>query len=614
MRKILTIVLLSFLTLFGAEDNKTQEESIISLTNQILTLNNQIQIIKAQQKDTNSSKTDNSNLASLQKKKNDLLEKIPLYIMQIEVTQSDIDKFILQKNNLEKKVARLEKQSNKDAYIQSAIELEKMKVDYAYYSALISLEEIFKKGAKANSIKEVIDNGLLNLQTNSYVSIKELKDSLNETSSSYDNAFAELDLKKETDEEILIYLKNNADLLSSSMILSELNLVDTVEYINKLTSINSAKFNVGKIVVIIVVFLFFVSLTRILAKLTYWLMSLIASGEGVKEAKDQIVDIVKKPISALLIIYALNICIGVGFYPVQVPLTLANIFSIVYIVAFSWLVLTILNGYGIVIIDKIAQKSRRKEVVNLVLKVVYVIVLIIALLLILQKLGFDISALIASLGIGGLAVAFAAKDIIANFFASVMMLFDNSFSQGDWIVCGDIEGTVVEVGFRKTTIRSFDNALIFVPNSKLASDPVRNWSRRKVGRRIRMLIGIEYGATTDEIKKCVDDIKTMLINHPDIAKSEDITAKKKGLKYRQSIVSVDDYAGYKSNLFVVVDDFADSSINILVYCFAKTIVWGEFLDVKQDVMLKIMDILKQNGLNFAFPSQSLYIESVKDKI
>ena len=343
-------------------------------------------------------------------------------------------------------------------------------------------------------------------------------------------------------------------------------------------------------------------------------MSLIASGEGVKEAKDQIVDIVKKPISALLIIYALNICIGVGFYPVPVPLVIANIFSIIYIIAFSWLVLTILNGYGIAIIDKIAQKSRRKEVINLALKVIYVIVLIITLLLILQKLGFDISALIASLGIGGLAVAFAAKDIIANFFASVMMLFDNSFSQGDWIVCGDIEGTVVEIGFRKTTVRSFDNALIFVPNSKLASDPVRNWSRRKVGRRIKMLIGIEYGATTDEIKKCVEDIKNMLINHPDIAKSEDVAAKKRGLRYRQNIVSIDDYAGYKSNLFVVVDDFAESSINILIYCFAKTIVWGEFLDVKQDVMLKIMEILKQNGLNFAFPSQSLYIENIKDKI
>ena len=90
--------------------------------------------------------------------------------------------------------------------------------------------------------------------------------------------------------------------------------------------------------------------------------------------------------------------------------------------------------------------------------------------------------------------------------------------------------------------------------------------------------------------------------------------KKRGLRYRQNIVSIDDYAGYKSNLFVVVDDFAESSINILIYCFAKTIVWGEFLDVKQDVMLKIMEILKQNGLNFAFPSQSLYIENIKDKI
>jgi hypothetical protein len=614
MRKFLAIILLSFLTLFGADNNITQEDDIISITDQIQTLNSQINIIKSQQKDLNASKVDNSNLITLQKKKNALLEKIPTYVMQIEVTQSYINKFNMQKEVLEKKVARLEKQSNKDAYVQSAIELEKMKVDYAYYSALISLEEIFKKGAKANSIKEVIDGGLLNLQTNSYVSIKELKDSLNETSGSYDAAFMDLELKKETQEEILTYLKNNADLLSSSVLLSELNLVDTVDYINKSTAVNPSKFNLGKIVVIIAIFLFFVSLTRILAKLTYWVMSLIASGEGVKEAKDQIVDIVKKPISALLIIYALNICIGIGFYPVPVPLVVANIFSIIYIIAFSWLVLTILNGYGIAIIDKIAQKSRRKEVINLALKVIYVIVLIITLLLILQKLGFDISALIASLGIGGLAVAFAAKDIIANFFASVMMLFDNSFSQGDWIVCGDIEGTVVEIGFRKTTVRSFDNALIFVPNSKLASDPVRNWSRRKVGRRIKMLIGIEYGATTDEIKKCVEDIKNMLINHPDIAKSEDVAAKKRGLRYRQNIVSIDDYAGYKSNLFVVVDDFAESSINILIYCFAKTIVWGEFLDVKQDVMLKIMEILKQNGLNFAFPSQSLYIENIKDKI
>ena len=232
-------------------------------------------------------------------------------------------------------------------------------------------------------------------------------------------------------------------------------------------------------------------------------------------------------------------------------------------------------------------------------------------MIVLSRLGFNVSAIIASLGIGGLAVALATKDILANFFASVMLLFDNSFSQGDWIVCGDIEGTVVEIGLRKTTIRTFDNALIFVPNSKLASDPIRNWNRRKLGRRIRMVLGVEYGSKISQLKKCVDDIKDMLIEHPDIATSEDMGSRLTS-RYRQNIVSVDDLAGYKSNLFVVIDELGDSSVNILVYCFSKTIVWGDFLAVKQDVILKIMQIVQNNGLSFAFPSQSLYIENLKD--
>ena len=110
MRKFLTIILLSFITLFGADNNVTQEDDIISITNQIQTLNSQINIIKSQQKDLNASKIDNSNLITLQNKKNALLEKIPTYVMQIEVTQSDINKYNLQKEVLEKKVARLEKQ------------------------------------------------------------------------------------------------------------------------------------------------------------------------------------------------------------------------------------------------------------------------------------------------------------------------------------------------------------------------------------------------------------------------------------------------------------------------------------------------------------------------
>ena len=292
------------------------------------------------------------------------------------------------------------------------------------------------------------------------------------------------------------------------------------------------------------------------------------------------------------------------------PIKFANFLAITFVIAVTWLILSVLNGYGMVLINELTKKSGRKEVINLILKIIYFIIFVIALLIVLSKLGFNVSAIIASLGIGGLAVALATKDILANFFASVMLLFDNSFSQGDWIVCGDIEGTVVEIGLRKTTVRTFDNALIFVPNSKLASDPIRNWSRRKMGRRIRMLIGLEYSATTEQIKKCVEEIKQMLIDHPGIAKGDDMGSKKAS-RYDRGIVSIDDLAGYKSNLFVVVDEFADSSINILVYCFSKTIVWGEFLAVKEDVMLKIMNIVEANGLGFAFPSQSLYVEEVK---
>ena len=293
---------------------------------------------------------------------------------------------------------------------------------------------------------------------------------------------------------------------------------------------------------------------------------------------------------------------------------MSNYFDIAYSVVVAWFVIGTLDGYGIIILSKIAQKSGRKEVVNLIIKVLYFIVIIITILVILSKIGFDISTIIASLGIGGLAVALATKDIIANFFASIMLLFDSSFNQGDWIVCAGIEGTVVEIGLRKTTIRTFDNALVFVPNSKIMSESIKNWNRRKVGRQIKMHVGLSYTTSKQSIQNCINDIKEMLLNHPGIAKSgidSALNNQDARIKYRQSMVSMDDLNGYKNNLFVVLDEFGDSSINILIYCFSKSVVWGEFLATKEDVMLKIMEIVERyDDASFAFPSQSLYIESM----
>ena len=261
-------------------------------------------------------------------------------------------------------------------------------------------------------------------------------------------------------------------------------------------------------------------------------------------------------------------------------------------------------------LGNLAKKAARKDIINLVIKIFYVIVIIIAALLVLKRLGFDISALMASLGIGGLAIAFATKDIIANFFSSVMLLFDNSFSQGDWVVVGDVEGNVVETGFRKTTIRTFDNALVFVPNSNIMAQNIKNWNRRKVGRILKLTIGVEYGARAAQLKQCVNDIKEMLKSHPDIAQSADTALNSRDfrMRYRQNMVSIDDLAGYKSTLFVALDGFGDSSINILIYCFTKSVVWANFIQTKEDILFKIMEIIEKNGLAFAYPSQSLYIE------
>ena len=614
MRKILAAVFalcFSLNLLANTAGDDLNATGILSVVNQINEANAQIAVIKAQSAENNETADKSVLFKTVLDKKEKLIEQIPYLIMQIEIDEEQVRKFEQEMQTLGAKTKKLKNQGNQNLYVKNMLELERMRLDGLFYSSLLNLENIFKEGGKAVSVKLAVEETLLSFQTEFYAQLKEFRESLDENLiAEHKGEFDALEAHKKTLEEILHYLRDNAELLTSNYIISELNLKTAIDFINEKASFTS-KFNAGKAAIIFVVFLFFVSFTTLLSKLTLWaLMKFFVKHDSDRQTKGRIVEIIKRPMLLTLIAYAIDICVSIAYYPAPMPIKFANFLTITFVVAVTWLVLSVLNGYGMVLINELTKKSGRKEVINLILKIIYFIIFVIALLIVLSKLGFNVSAIIASLGIGGLAVALATKDILANFFASVMLLFDNSFSQGDWIVCGDIEGTVVEIGLRKTTVRTFDNALIFVPNSKLASDPIRNWSRRKMGRRIRMLIGIKYSATTEQIKKCIEEIRQMLIEHPGIAKGDDMGSKKAG-RYDRGIVSIDDLAGYKSNLFVVVDEFADSSINILVYCFSKTIVWGEFLAVKEDVMMKIMDIVEANGLGFAFPSQSLYVEEVK---
>jgi len=213
-------------------------------------------------------------------------------------------------------------------------------------------------------------------------------------------------------------------------------------------------------------------------------------------------------------------------------------------------------------------------------------IIFLAALMTIQNLGYSISGLLASLGIGGLAVALAAKDTLANFFGSLMIILDRPFHLGDWVKAGDIEGTVEEVGFRSTKIRTFAKTLISVPNSVITNMAIDNFSRMPK-RRIKLSVGVTYETTPEKMREAVTRIRAMLTSHPAI----------------------------DQEFFLVnFTDFGASSLDIMVYCFTRTTVWGEYLEAREDVCLKIMEILEDLGLEIAFPSRSIYLRGNQDDL
>lgn len=202
--------------------------------------------------------------------------------------------------------------------------------------------------------------------------------------------------------------------------------------------------------------------------------------------------------------------------------------------------------------------------------------------------GIEVLPLVAGLGLFGVAVALGAQDMFKNLIAGLFVIGERRFHKGDWIrVDGVVEGTVEQIGFRTTLVRRFDQAPVYVPNAHLSDNAVTNFSEM-THRRIKWLIGIEYSATRDQLQKIRDDIEAHISNNEDFAKPDDVAT------------------------FVRIDRFSDSSIDILLYCFTVTTDWGEWLEIKESLVLTIKDIVESAGTGFAFPSRSLYVESLPD--
>lgn len=230
------------------------------------------------------------------------------------------------------------------------------------------------------------------------------------------------------------------------------------------------------------------------------------------------------------------------------------------------------------------KKGRDITSARIMSRIIKITIIVVLVLLYGEHFGMSLSGLLTFGGIGGLAVGMAGKDILSNFFSGIMLYFDRPFSIGDWIRSPDrnIEGTVAEIGWRITKITTFDNRPLYVPNSLFSSISVEN-PGRMTNRRITTTIGLRYEDAA-KVGVIVEAVREMLKNHPAIDQ--------------------------RQTLLVYFNQFADSSLNIMVYCFTKATVWAEWLAAQQDVYLKIIDIVQSHGADFAFPSQTLYMDNI----
>lgn len=295
---------------------------------------------------------------------------------------------------------------------------------------------------------------------------------------------------------------------------------------------------------------------------------------------DAFIHAVIKPISIVILAFSLSVTMDIA--------KLENSFKVLevgFIFAVSWTLIRLITFVEINIINgqKIKGTTVDKTTADAVSQLLRVSVIITSILVGLQSLGFNISAVLAFGGIGGVAVGFAAKDLLANFFGGLMIYLDRPFSVDDWIRSPDrdIEGTVEKIGWRLTLIRTFDKRPLYIPNSMFANISVENPSRM-THRRINETIGVRY-EDSHVLPNIIEDIKEMLTNHPEIDNTQ--------------------------TLMVNFNQFASSSLDFFIYTFTKTTNWIKFHEVKQDVLFKITNIIEKHGAEMAFPTSTIHLEN-----
>ena len=338
----------------------------------------------------------------------------------------------------------------------------------------------------------------------------------------------------------------------------------------------------GRILIAAFIFVFFFAIRKVV---TRKIVSLRILTEKIPERVDgRIFKALEQPISM--------IPVAIGLFFSLEYLSLDGTFGEIGTkVLRSFIVFIIFRGfYNLVdplsfLLDRIETlfSSAMREWLMKVIKIVFVFI---GAVTVLEIWGIKIGPILAGLGLLGVAVALGAQDFFKNLISGLLIISEKRFNVGDWIlVDGVVEGTVECIGFRSTIVRRFDKAPVFVPNSRFADSAVVNFSAMTY-RRIFWHIRVEYRTTIEQLRRIRDEIEAYILENDEFTKPSE------------------------ASTFVRIDRFSDSSIDIMLYCFTRTTVWGQWLEAKERLALKVKEIVEGAGSSFAFPSRTLYVSGL----
>ena len=359
------------------------------------------------------------------------------------------------------------------------------------------------------------------------------------------------------------------------------------EFLNESFLGNPVKNYLWFIGIILLVLIF----NRLISKLIGHLLYRLFRRFTAQSMADQFIKLLLKPIELLVIIVSFAFAITFLKYPEVLDVSiygihLTSIFKVIYklilVVAFTWMSLRITDFIMLILAVK-AEKTEGKlddQLIPFVKDFLKVVLVIVAIFIILGVvLDLNINSLLAGVGIGGLAIAFAAQHSLENLLGSFTIFLDRPFTVGDFIQVGDVMGTVEKVGFRSTRIRTADKTYVTLPNKQIVDSQLNNYSLRTL-RRVKFFVGLTYDTTAEQIKAIVEDIQKLIDEHPK--------------------TNEDGIIGFH--------EFGASSLDILVQYYAKILSWNDFVELKEELNFKIMEIVKKNGSDFAFPTQTLHLQ------